>query len=67
VGKGKDSEENKVGTDPICALWKGGGEEGWNPAEKGQAYKSERNGEKKELVEGVGPAEEWLIRGELVT
>jgi hypothetical protein len=66
VGQGKDGEENEVRTNPICALWKGGGEEGGDPAKGGQACESEGNGEKKELGKGVGPAEEWLIGGELV-
>ena len=66
VGQGKDGEENEVRTNPICALRKGGGEEGGDPAKEGQACESEGNGENKELGEGVGPAEEWLIGGELV-
>ena len=67
VGQGKDGEENEVRTDPICALWKGGGEEGGDPAKEGQACESEWNGEKKKLGEGVGPAKEWFIGGELIT
>jgi hypothetical protein len=67
VRQGKDGEENEVRTDPICALWKRGGEEGGDPPKEGQACESEGNGEKKELGEGVGPAEEWLIGGELIT
>jgi hypothetical protein len=66
VGEGKDGEENEVRTNPIYALWKGGGEERGDPVKKGQACESEGNGEKKELGEGVGPAEEWLIGGKLV-
>jgi hypothetical protein len=67
VGKGKNSEKDQVGAHPILSGRERGGEEGGDPAEKGQTGEGERNGEKKELVEGVCPAEEWLIRGELVT
>jgi hypothetical protein len=66
VGQGKDGEENEVRTNPICALWKGGGEKRGNPAKKGQASESEGNGEKKELGEGVGPATDGINRSSVV-
>jgi hypothetical protein len=67
VGQGKNGKENEVGADPIFSFWERCGKKRGNPAKEGQACESEGNGEKKELGEGVGPAEEWLIGGELVT
>ena len=66
VGQGKDGEENKVRTDPICALLKRGGQEGGDPPKEGQASESEGNGEKKEMGEGVGPATDGMNRSSVV-
>ena len=67
VGQGEYGEENEVWADPIFPFWERCGEKRGNPAKEGQACESEGNREKKELGEGVGPAEDWLIGGELVT
>ena len=66
VGQGKNGEQNEVGADPIFSFWERCGEKRGNPAKESQACECEGNGEKKELGEGMGPAEEWLIGGELV-
>ena len=66
MGQGKDGEENEVRTDPICALWKRGGQEGGDPPKEGQACQGEGNREKKKLGEGVCPATDGINRSSVV-
>ncbi len=49
------------------ALGEGGGEEGGNPATKGEAGEGKWDGEEEKLANGVGPAWDWVDRGELVS
>ncbi len=67
VGQSEDGEENEVRADPILALGERGGEEGGNPAKKGEAGKGEWNGEEEKLADGVGPPWDWVDWGELVS
>ena len=49
------------------ALGEGGGEEGGNPAKKGEASKGEWDGEEEKLADGMGPPWDWVDRVELVS